>query len=131
MAKKRVEAQRAVVKVHFRCAPGNAGMRRITDVPCARSRLALAASGLGGFAVEFGVRLGGFSGVVRRVMMVAVSDVRVMRGNVMIFFFMVPRSFAVMVRREFVMLGSLLVVLDCFGHLSSSRVFKSLGGLTG
>jgi hypothetical protein len=65
-------------------------------------------------------------------MMMAVGDVRVMRGNVVIFFFMVPRSFAVMVRREFVMLGSLLVMLNCvFGHLSSSKFGKSLGGLTG
>jgi hypothetical protein len=104
-------------------------MRRTTDVLRAELRLALAASGLGGFAVVFGVRLGGFSGVVRRVMMMAVSDVRVMRGNVMIFFFMVPRGFTVMMRREFVMLGSLLVMLDCvFGHMSSSRVVSHWAG---
>jgi hypothetical protein len=92
-------------------------------------RSVLAASGLGGFAVMFGVRLGGFSGVVRRVMMMAVGDVRVMRGNVVIFFFMVPRRFAVMMRREFVMLGSLLVMLHCvFGHRSSSRVSSHWAG---
>lgn len=92
-------------------------------------RSALAARGLGGFAVLFGVRLGGLSGVVRRVMMMAVGDVRMMRGNVVIFFFMVPRSFAVMMRREFVVLGSLLVMLNCvFGHMSSSRVLSHWAG---
>ena len=86
----------------------------------------LPAGGFGGFAVLFGVSLSGFGGVVRRVMKVAVGDVSVMGGDVMIFFFVVPRGFAMMMRREFVMLGSFVVMLGCLlGHVSSSRVLET------
>jgi hypothetical protein len=55
------------------------------------------------------------------------GHVCVMRGHVVIFFFVVPRSFAVMVR-EFVMLGSLLMMLDrMLGHRSSSRILRVTG----
>ena len=93
-----------------------------------RAGAQLLAGGFGGFAVLFGVSLGGFGGVVRRVMKMAVGDVGVMSGDVMIFFFVVPRGFAMMMRRKFVMLGSLVVMLGCLlGHVSSSRVWKVIG----
>ncbi len=89
----------------------------------AQLRLALSAGGLGGFTVSFGVRLGGFGSVMRRVMMMPVGDVGVMGGEVMIPFFMMTRGFAMMTRRVFVVLGCFLVMLDCVcGHRSSSRV---------
>jgi hypothetical protein len=84
--------------------------------------LALSAGGLGGFAVGFGVCLGGFGSVMRCVMMMTVGDVSVMRGEVMIPFFVMTRGFAMMTRRVFVVLGSFAVMLDCVcGHRSSSR----------
>ena len=90
----------------------------------------LAASGVGRFAVVFGVGLAGFRGMMRRVMKMAVGDVGMVRGDVMVFFFVVPSSFAVMMRREFMMFSSLLVMLDrLLGHRSSSRVYW--GGCTG
>jgi hypothetical protein len=83
----------------------------------------LSTGGLGGFTMRFGVSLGGFRGMVRRMMMMAVGDVRVMRGEVMIFFFVMLRGFAMMTGRVLMMLGSLVVMLDCMlGHVSSSRV---------
>jgi hypothetical protein len=79
--------------------------------------------------MRFGVSLGGFGGMVRRVMMMAVGDVCVMRCEVMTFFFVVPRGLAMMTRRVFVMLGSLLVMLDgVLGHVSSSMILSRAGG---
>jgi hypothetical protein len=82
----------------------------------------LSRGGFGGFAVVFGVGLGSFGCVVDGVMLMAVGDVCVVRCQVMIPFFVMPRGFLVMTRRVFVMLGCLGVMLDCLcGHLSSSE----------
>jgi hypothetical protein len=86
----------------------------------------LSAGGFGGFAVVFSVSLGGFGGVVRCVMKMAGGDLSVISGDVVIFFFVVPSGFAMMMRGLLVMLGSFVVMLACLlGHVSSSRVLES------
>ena len=100
----------------------------VASLDAERARTWLSARGFGRFAVMFGVGLGGFGSVMRRVVMMGGGHVCVMRGHVVIFFFVMPRSFAVMVRREFVMLGSLLMMLDrMLGHRSSSRILRVTG----
>jgi hypothetical protein len=66
--------------------------------------------------VVFDVGFGGFRGVVRGVMMMAMRQVRVMRGEMMIAGFVMARGFAMMP-------GSVLVVFGCFVMM--------LGGLLG
>jgi hypothetical protein len=85
----------------------------------------LSAGCFGSFAVLFGVRLGSFCSMVGGVMMMAGGDVCVVRCQVMIPFFVVPCGFAMMLRRVFVMLGSLVVMLDCL-----CRHFVLLGKFT-
>jgi hypothetical protein len=80
--------------------------------------------------VVLGVKLGGFAGVMRRVVMVPVRNVRVMSGEMMIPRFVVTRSLAVMMRGTVVVFRCLLMVLCCLlGHKSSSKASKfELGG---
>lgn len=67
-----------------------------------------------------GVGLGGFGGVVHGVMMMAVGDVCMVSGHVVIAGFEVTRGFAMMASCVFVVFGCFAVVLDCFvGHRSS------------
>jgi len=65
-------------------------------------------------AMGIGVVLGGFSGVVRRMQSVAVRDMSVVRGFLVIAFRMVFRSLAVVSRGVIVMFGSFSMVLDSF-----------------
>jgi hypothetical protein len=80
-------------------------------------------SACGGFAlpaVGFGVVLGGFGGVMRGVMEMAVSRVGVMGGNVMIAGLIVLGGLTVMSRGVFMMLSGLAMMLDRMsGHGSS------------
>jgi len=70
--------------------------------------------------VGVGVRFGRFRSVVCGVVMMAVSDVRMMSGQMMITGFEVARGFAMMTGRVFVMFGCFVMVLNCFvGHRSS------------
>ena len=65
---------------------------------------------VGGFSVLgvlVGVGLGGFGGVVCGVMKMAVCDLSVMSGEVMIAVFVVARGFAIMV-------GCVVMVFSCF-----------------
>lgn len=67
-----------------------------------------------------------FGGVVCCVMKMAGGDLSVISGDVVIFFFVVPSGFAMMMRGLLVMLGSFVVMLACLlGHVSSSRVLES------
>ncbi len=71
-------------------------------------------SGVGcGRLVVFDMRLGGFGGVVRSVLMMAVREMRVMRGHFVLAVFMVPGGFPVMTSRVFVMLGCCVVMFRC------------------
>lgn len=70
----------------------------------------------------FSVELGRFTGVVRSVVMMAVGGVRVVSGEMMVPRFMVPRGFAMMMSRTFMVFCCAIVVLCCFsGHGSSSE----------
>ncbi len=70
--------------------------------------------------VLFDVNLGRLSGVVRCVMVVSLSRVRVVRGGLMVACFVVLCSFAMVPGSVFVMLCCLVVVLRGFpGHISS------------
>lgn len=71
-------------------------------------------SGVGcGRLVVFDVRLRGLGGVVRSVLMMAVREVRVMRGCFMLAVFVVLGGFLVMTSRVFVMLGRCVMVFCC------------------
>jgi hypothetical protein len=59
----------------------------------------------------FDVVLRRFRGVMRRVVRVPLSGVRVMRRRLMIAFFVVSRRFAMMARRVFVMFRCLMMML--------------------
>ena len=61
--------------------------------------------------VVFGVRLCGFRGVVSSMAVVTVSGVRVMRRLMVVTFLVVLGGFAVMLRRVFVVLRSLGVMV--------------------
>ena len=67
-----------------------------------------------------GVVLGGFAGVVRRMKSVAVRDMRVMRGLLVIPFRMVLGSLAVVRRGVLVMFSSFSVVFGSFVMLHGS-----------
>jgi hypothetical protein len=67
--------------------------------------------------VVFDVKLGGFGGVMGGVMMMAMSGVGVMRGEMMIAGFVVACGFAMMAGRVFVMLGCFVMMFGCLlGH---------------
>jgi hypothetical protein len=71
-------------------------------------------SGVGrGRLVVFDVRLGGFGGVMRSVLVMAVRQVRVMRGGFMLARFVMLGGFLVMASRVFVMFGCGVMVLCC------------------
>ena len=61
-----------------------------------------------------GVVLGGFAGVVRGMQPVAMGDMRVVRGFLVILVYVVFRGFAVVGRRVLVMFGGFLVVFGSF-----------------
>jgi len=71
-------------------------------------------------AVRFGVMLGGFGGVMRGVVKMAVSRVSVMGGNVVIAGLIVLGGLAVMSRGVFMMLSGLAMMLDRMGGHGSS-----------
>lgn len=79
----------------------------------------------GGFAcaaVLLGVRLGGFRRVMHGVVVMAVSGVGVMRGEMMVSGFMVLGGFAVVASCVFVMFGGFVVMLGCLlGHVGLLR----------
>jgi len=62
--------------------------------------------------VLLGVDFRSFGGMVRGVMKVAVSDVRVMRRGLVVAFFMMSCRLAMMVRRVVVMFRSFLMMLN-------------------
>ena len=62
----------------------------------------------------FGVELGRFTGVMRRVLRVALGGVRVVRCAFVIAGFVVLSGFAVMACCAFVMLCCLVVMVRCF-----------------
>lgn len=76
--------------------------------------LQLFVRGAGRFAMVLGMRLGCFRGVVRRMVMVAVSHVRVMRGHVVVTGLMVARRFPMMSRGVFVVFCCSVMMLGCF-----------------
>jgi hypothetical protein len=72
-------------------------------------------------AVLLGMLLGGFSGVMRGVMKMALGGVRVVSGGLVIAVLVVLGRFAVMASCVFMVLRCLGVVLGCLlGHGSSS-----------
>jgi hypothetical protein len=72
-----------------------------------------------------GVKLGCFRGVMRGVMMMAVGHLGVMRGQMVIAGFVVPRGFAMMTRRVVMMFGCFLVMRNCLlGHFVLLKVFR-------
>jgi hypothetical protein len=79
--------------------------------------------------VVLDVKLGGFGGVVRRVFMMAVCEMRVMTSEMMIPSFVVFCRLAMMTRGVVVMFCCFAVMLDgMLGHESSLRI---LSGRTG
>jgi hypothetical protein len=64
------------------------------------------------FAVGFRVVLGGFAGVMRSMLEMAVRDVGMMRSDVVVVRFVVFGGLAMMSRGVFVVLGSFLVMLN-------------------
>jgi hypothetical protein len=78
--------------------------------------------GVGRFVV-LDVRLGGFGGVMRSVLMMAVREMRVMRGQFVLAVLVVLGGGFMMARRMFMMLGRCVMMLCCyFGHNSSMRL---------
>jgi hypothetical protein len=70
----------------------------------------------------FGMKFGRFTGVVHSVVMMAVGDVRMVSGEMMVPRFVMPRSFAVMMSGTFVVFCCVVVMLCCLlGHTSSSE----------
>jgi hypothetical protein len=89
------------------------------------------AGGFGLFAVVLHVKLGGFGGVVSRVCMMAVGEMRVMTSEMMIPGFVVLCRLAMMTRGVVVMVCCFVVMLDgMLGHESSLRILsgRALGG---
>jgi hypothetical protein len=66
-----------------------------------------------GCLVVFDVGLGGFGGVVRSVLMMAVREVRVVRGGFVLSRFVVLGGLLVMASCVFVMLGCCVVMFCC------------------
>ncbi len=67
--------------------------------------------------VVFCVQFGRFTGVVRRVLMVALRRVRVMRGRGVIAFLVVLRGLAMVMRRLLMVFRRVTMVLCCLsGH---------------
>jgi hypothetical protein len=64
--------------------------------------------------VSAGVVLGSLAGMMRGVHMMAVRGVRVVRGLLVIALFMMPGSFAMMLRSLLVVIGSVVVMLSGF-----------------
>lgn len=62
----------------------------------------------------FDVVLGGFGGVVRGVSVMPLGDMGVVGGRLMISFFVMTGSFAMMLSRLVVMIGSLAVMMSRF-----------------
>jgi len=80
----------------------------------------LSASSLRLGAVVLDVRLRRFRGVMRGVMKMSLSRMRVMRRGFVIAFFVVPGSLAMMMGRMLVMFGSFEMMLgSLLGHLTS------------
>lgn len=80
------------------------------------------AGGLGRFAVVFGVKFGCFGGVMTGVMMMAIGDVGMMSGEMMIPRFMMARGFAMMACGVLVVFGCFAMMLGCLlGHSSSFK----------
>jgi hypothetical protein len=74
--------------------------------------------GFGLVAVVLGVELGSFGGVVGGVMMMAVGDMGMMGGHVVVAFPVVPCGFAMMACGMFVVFGGAMMMLGCFfGHV--------------
>jgi hypothetical protein len=72
----------------------------------------------GYFAVVLCVSLGGFSGVMSGMVMMAIGHMRMMRGHMMVTGFVMARRFAMMPRGVFVVFGCFVMMLGCFsGHL--------------
>lgn len=65
-------------------------------------------------AMLVGVVLGGFLGMIRRVQRVAVRNVGVMSSALVVAGFVVSSGFAVMLRRGFMMMGSLMMMFGAF-----------------
>ena len=81
-------------------------------------------------AVRFGVMLGGFGGVMRGVVKMAVSSVSVMGGNMVIAGLIVLGGLAVMSRGVFMMLSGLAMMLDRMGGHGSSFENRAYGKWT-
>jgi hypothetical protein len=80
----------------------------------------LASGGFCVFAVVFDVRLCGFDGVVRGVMMMAAREVGMMRGEMMIVRFVWICRFAMMTCRVVMMFGCFVMMLNSVsGHWSA------------
>jgi hypothetical protein len=88
-----------------------------------RPRRNLGVGGFSCFAVVLSVELGGFAGVMHGVVMMAIGDVRVMSGKVMIPRFVVPRSLLMMMGGPFMVFCCIVVMLcGLLGHTSSSKL---------
>jgi hypothetical protein len=68
-----------------------------------------------------GVELGGLTGMMRRVLMMAVGGLRVMPGGLVVAQLMVLGGFTMMPGRVLVMLGCFAVVFRCLLGHSASR----------
>jgi hypothetical protein len=76
-----------------------------------------------------GVGLGGFRGVVRRVMKMPLGGVRVVRRGLVIIGFVMTCGFTMMTGGVFVVIGCLGMMLCClFGHRSSLRFESGCSG---
>jgi hypothetical protein len=88
------------------------------------------AGGFGVFAVVFDVKLCGFRGVVSSVLVMAVGEMRVMTGEMMIASFVVLCGLAMMTGGVVVMFCCFVVMLDgMLGHESSLEFWlRAQGG---
>jgi hypothetical protein len=91
----------------------------------------LLVGGASNLAVVLGVSFGSFRGVMGSVMMMAVGDMRVMSGQVVIAGFMVARGFAMMAGCVFMMFGCFQVMLNCFSGHRDSLSWRSKIGRAG
>jgi len=72
-----------------------------------------------------GVKFGGFGGVMHSVVMMAIGNVRVMGGEVMVPRFVVARGFAMMSGGVLMVVRCFAMMLGCFlGHGSSFKGVK-------